>query len=58
MRRKAHVPLPRSASLYIPGAEKPGLTFTKGEANMADQDYFVAMTEFHFMNLQTMSEIG
>ena len=25
---------------------------------MADQDYFVAMTEFHFMNLQTMSEIG
>lgn len=26
---------------------------------MSDQDdYFVAMTEFHFMNLQTMSEIG
>lgn len=25
---------------------------------MAEKDYFVAMTEFHFMNLQTMSEIG
>lgn len=25
---------------------------------MSRPDYFVAMTEFHFMNLQTMSEIG
>ena len=25
---------------------------------MADQDYFVALTECHFMNPQTMSEIG
>lgn len=25
---------------------------------MSSKDYFVAMTEFHFMNLQTMSEIG
>ena len=25
---------------------------------MTNQDYFIALTEFHFMNLQTMSEIG